>query len=83
LQPFLLLDRTFLFALTLGALPFDLFRVPPLGLRSRRAARPRRSRRRSWPRRPAPPAIPMAVTWRLQHRLPGDLFASFAAAVAY
>ena len=26
--------------------------------------------------------MPMAVTWRLQHRLPGDLFASFAAAVA-
>jgi hypothetical protein len=26
--------------------------------------------------------LPMAVTWRLQHRLPGDLFASFAAAVA-
>ncbi len=25
---------------------------------------------------------PMAVTWRLEHRLPGDLFASFAAAVA-
>jgi superfamily II DNA or RNA helicase len=25
---------------------------------------------------------PMAVTWRLDHRLPGDLFASFAAAVA-
>jgi hypothetical protein len=25
---------------------------------------------------------PMAVTWRLQHRLPADLFASFAAAVA-
>jgi superfamily II DNA or RNA helicase/HKD family nuclease len=25
---------------------------------------------------------PMAITWRLQHRLPGDLFASFAAAVA-
>ncbi len=25
---------------------------------------------------------PMAVTWRLQHPLPGDLFASFAAAVA-
>jgi len=26
--------------------------------------------------------LPMAITWRLQHRLPGDLFASFAAAVA-
>ncbi|MEO8017425.1 MAG: DUF3427 domain-containing protein [Pseudomonadota bacterium] len=26
--------------------------------------------------------MPMAVTWRLHHRLPGDLFASFAAAVA-
>lgn len=25
---------------------------------------------------------PMAITWRLQHSLPGDLFASFAAAVA-
>ena len=25
---------------------------------------------------------PMAVTWRLQHKLPGDLFESFAAAVA-
>ncbi|RYZ42607.1 MAG: DUF3427 domain-containing protein [Myxococcaceae bacterium] len=25
---------------------------------------------------------PMAVTWRLHHPLPGDLFASFAAAVA-
>ena len=25
---------------------------------------------------------PMAVTWRLEHSLPGDLFASFAAAVA-
>jgi hypothetical protein len=25
---------------------------------------------------------PMAVTWRLQHRLPGDLYADFAAAVA-
>lgn len=25
---------------------------------------------------------PMAVTWRLHHRLPGDLFAGFAAAVA-
>ena len=25
---------------------------------------------------------PMAVTWRLEHALPGDLFASFAAAVA-
>lgn len=25
---------------------------------------------------------PMAVTWRLEHRLPGDLFAAFAAAVA-
>ncbi len=25
---------------------------------------------------------PMAVTWRLQHQLPGDLFESFAAAVA-
>lgn len=25
---------------------------------------------------------PMAITWRLQHRLPGDLFAAFAAAVA-
>jgi hypothetical protein len=26
--------------------------------------------------------LPMAVTWRLAHSLPGDLFASFAAAVA-
>lgn len=26
--------------------------------------------------------LPMAVTWRLEHALPGDLFASFAAAVA-
>ena len=26
--------------------------------------------------------LPMAITWRLQHPLPGDLFASFAAAVA-
>jgi hypothetical protein len=26
--------------------------------------------------------LPMAVTWRLQHPLPGDLFVSFAAAVA-
>jgi hypothetical protein len=26
--------------------------------------------------------MPMAVTWRLKHPLPGDLFASFAAAVA-
>jgi superfamily II DNA or RNA helicase len=26
--------------------------------------------------------LPMAVTWRLAHRLPGDLFAAFAAAVA-
>jgi len=26
--------------------------------------------------------LPMAVTWRLQHSLPGDLYASFAAAVA-
>lgn len=26
--------------------------------------------------------LPMAVTWRLQYSLPGDLFASFAAAVA-
>jgi hypothetical protein len=25
---------------------------------------------------------PMAITWRLEHRLPGDLFAKFAAAVA-
>ena len=25
---------------------------------------------------------PIAITWRLQHRLPGDLFAEFAAAVA-
>jgi hypothetical protein len=25
---------------------------------------------------------PMKITWRLRHRLPGDLFASFAAAVA-
>jgi hypothetical protein len=27
-------------------------------------------------------ARPMAITWRLEHRLPGDLFAAFAAAVA-
>ena len=26
--------------------------------------------------------LPMAVTWRLEHPLPGDLFAAFAAAVA-
>ena len=26
--------------------------------------------------------LPMAVTWRLQHPLPGDLFQAFAAAVA-
>ncbi len=26
--------------------------------------------------------LPMAITWRLQHSLPGDLFAAFAAAVA-
>jgi len=26
--------------------------------------------------------MPMAITWRLLHPLPGDLFASFAAAVA-
>lgn len=26
--------------------------------------------------------LPMAVTWRLHHPLSGDLFASFAAAVA-
>jgi hypothetical protein len=26
--------------------------------------------------------LPMAVTWRLAHSLPGDLFAQFAAAVA-
>ena len=26
--------------------------------------------------------LPMAITWRLQHRLPGDLFEIFAAAVA-
>lgn len=26
--------------------------------------------------------LPMAITWKLQHPLPGDLFASFAAAVA-
>jgi superfamily II DNA or RNA helicase/HKD family nuclease len=26
--------------------------------------------------------LPMAITWRLQHPLPGDLFAAFAAAVA-
>lgn len=26
--------------------------------------------------------LPMAITWKLQHALPGDLFASFAAAVA-
>ena len=25
---------------------------------------------------------PMAITWRLTHSLPGDLFAQFAAAVA-
>ena len=27
-------------------------------------------------------ARPMAITWRLHHRLPGDLFSAFAAAVA-
>jgi hypothetical protein len=26
--------------------------------------------------------MPMAVTWRLHHPLPGDLFAAFAAALA-
>ena len=26
--------------------------------------------------------LPMAITWRLRHALPGDLYASFAAAVA-
>lgn len=26
--------------------------------------------------------LPMAITWRLAHPLPGDLFATFAAAVA-
>jgi hypothetical protein len=26
--------------------------------------------------------LPMAITWRLQHLLPGDLFGQFAAAVA-
>jgi len=26
--------------------------------------------------------LPMAITWRLHNRLPGDLFAAFAAAVA-
>jgi hypothetical protein len=26
--------------------------------------------------------LPMAITWRLKHRLPGDLFQKFAAAVA-
>lgn len=26
--------------------------------------------------------LPMAITWRLKHPLPGDLFAQFAAAVA-
>ena len=26
--------------------------------------------------------LPMAITWRLTHALPGDLFAAFAAAVA-
>ena len=26
--------------------------------------------------------LPMAITWRLQHPLPGDLFAAFAAAIA-
>jgi hypothetical protein len=26
--------------------------------------------------------LPMAITWRLDHPLPGDLFASFVAAVA-
>lgn len=26
--------------------------------------------------------LPMAVTWRLSHPLPGDLFVAFAAAVA-
>jgi hypothetical protein len=26
--------------------------------------------------------LPMAVTWKLSYSLPGDLFASFAAAVA-
>jgi hypothetical protein len=25
---------------------------------------------------------PMAITWRLRHPLPGDLYAAFAAAVA-
>ena len=26
--------------------------------------------------------LPMAITWRLKHPLPGDLFQQFAAAVA-
>lgn len=26
--------------------------------------------------------LPMAITWRLHHPVPGDLFGSFAAAVA-
>jgi hypothetical protein len=26
--------------------------------------------------------LPMAITWRVDHPLPGDLFAQFAAAVA-
>jgi len=26
--------------------------------------------------------LPMAITWKLLHQLPGDLFAAFAAAVA-
>jgi hypothetical protein len=26
--------------------------------------------------------LPMSITWRLHHPLPGDLFAAFAAAVA-
>ncbi|MEZ0313115.1 MAG: DUF3427 domain-containing protein, partial [Myxococcota bacterium] len=26
--------------------------------------------------------MPMQITWRLRHRLPGDLFAAYAAAVA-
>jgi hypothetical protein len=26
--------------------------------------------------------LPMAVTWKLEHPLPGDLFTTFAAAVA-
>ncbi|HEU4419949.1 MAG TPA: hypothetical protein VFT55_13535, partial [Planctomycetota bacterium] len=50
-------------------------------------ARLRRSDRAFWFLGPATyqsheSELPMAVTWRLEHPLPADLFATFAAAVA-